>query len=182
MKRMTSVFLALIFTAGLPMTVAAMSHGDHSGHGKQKAEEMKQHGDMQHGDQGQHKGHDMSGKDDGFVEIGKSSSEGVKATAKIKAYDAATLATMAKMGVAGTHHVMVFFADEKSGADIAAGQIALKVKGPDGAITEPVMLMNMGKGFGADVSLKAGTMYTFELGSKLEDGVKRKFSIDYHNH
>lgn len=203
MKKLMISLLSLTIALSVPMLALAMSHGshgshgatateeakemDHKGHdmmkkGQEKAEEMKQHGDMAHDDMGKHKGHNMSGDDDGFVEFGKSSSEGVKATAKIKAYDAATLAMMAKMGVAGTHHIMVFFSDEKTSADITSGQVALKVKGPDGATTEPVMLMSMGKGFGADVSLKAGTMYTIELGSKLEDGVKRKFSIDYHNH
>jgi len=174
MKTLMTTLLALTFAIGVPMAALAMSHGSH---GTEKPMEMDHKGhDMTK------MGHNMAGDDASFVEFGTSSSEGVKATAKIKAYDAATLAAMEKMGVAGTHHVMVFFADEKTGADIAAGQIALKVKGPDGATTEPVMLMSMGKGFGADVSLKAGTMYTFELGSKLEDGVKRKFSIDYHNH
>ena len=89
---------------------------------------------------------------------------------------------MTKAGVAGTHHVMVFFADAKTGNEIAAGKVALKVKGPGDAVAEPVMLMFMGTGFGGDVALSKGTMYTFEVGSKLEDGKTRQFSFDYHNH
>jgi hypothetical protein len=81
------------------------------------------------------------------------------------------------MGMDATHHVMVFFVDEKSGADIASGKAALKLKGQDG---KPVMLMQMGTGFGSDLSLGDG-MYTFEIGTKLEDGKKRQFSIMFHN-
>jgi hypothetical protein len=72
---------------------------------------------------------------------------------------------------------MVFFADEKSGNDIAGGQVALKVKGKE---AKPVKMMQMGTGFGADVSLEEG-MHTFEIGSKLEDGQKRQFSVMFHN-
>jgi hypothetical protein len=42
------------------------------------------------------------------------------------------------------------------------------------------MLMQMGTGFGSDLSLGDG-MYTFEIGTKLEDGDKRQFSIMFHN-
>jgi hypothetical protein len=42
------------------------------------------------------------------------------------------------------------------------------------------MLMQMGTGFGSDVSVEAG-MSTFEIGTKLEDGKKRQFSVMFHN-
>lgn len=200
MNKLMTTFFALTIALGMPMLALAMSHGshgsktteqavemDHKGHdmmkkGEEKSAEMKQHGDMAHGDQGKHTGHNMSEGDAGFVEFAKASSEGVTATAKIKTYDAATLATMAKMGVPGTHHVMVFFTDAKTGAEISAGTVAIKVKGPGGETSDPAMLMSMGKGFGGDVTLKSGSMYTFEVGSKLSDEVKRQFSFDYHNH
>ncbi len=179
-------------------------HDMHTGHGLEMAEEMKQHGDMEHADEGMHEGHDM-GKDHdmkmdhakemshdmhdghdghdmagdagGFAEIGQDTQAGVVATVKVKTYDAETLATMAKMGMNATHHVMVFFADEKSGEDVVDGKVALKVKGPD---AKSVMLMQMGTGFGGDVSLEEG-MYTFEIGTKLADGEKRKFEVGFHN-
>ncbi len=200
MKQLTTVLIALTFSVSLPLTTLAMSHGSHGSHGAEKAKEMehkghdmmkkgqekaaemKQHGDMAHDDKGKHMGHGMSSDDASFVEFGKSSVDGVKATAKIKTYDAATLATMAKAGVTGTHHVMIFFNDEKAGAEIGSGMVALKAKGPGGTTSEPAMLMFMGKGFGGDVTLKKGEMYTFEVGTKLEDGNKRQFNFDYHNH
>lgn len=162
MKRFTIAMLALVFAMGMPMIAAAAM--DHSSHGKTMAEDMQ-------------KGHDMGQQKDDFAEIGKDTQKGVVATVKVKTYDEKTLASMAKMGMDATHHVMVFFTDAKSGDEIAGGKVALKVKGQD---AKPVMLMQMGAGFGGDVTLKEG-MYTFEIGTKLEDGKKRQFSIMFHN-
>ena len=193
MKRLTVAIMTLAFAIGLPMAAAAMKHMDHGEHGKAMAEEKMQHGDMEHADQGKHKGHDMkmehakdmshdkhsghamNGADD-FVEIGKDTQKGVVATVKVKTYDDETKATMAKMGMAATHHVMVFFVDEASGKAVG-GKAALKVKGQDG---KPTMLMQMGDGFGADVTLGTG-MSTLEVGSKLDDGKQRQFEGGFHN-
>lgn len=193
MKRSVIIAMAMFLAMGMPMTAMAMSHSDHGDHGKAKAEEMKHHGDMEHADEGMHKGHDMkmehakdkahdmhkgnSMSDDDFVEVGKDSQKGVTATVKVKTYDEETKATMAKMGMDATHHVMVFFTDEKSGDAVGGGMAALKVEGQDG---KPAMLMQMGNGFGADVKLE-GMMNTFEIGTKLEDGTKRQFKVMYHN-
>jgi len=156
MKHMTITLLAMIFAMGMPISSDAMSHEDPN----------------------THKGHDMSAdQDDSFVEIGKDTQDGVVATVKVKTYDEKTLASMQKMGMDATHHVMVFFANENSGDAIAEGQVALKVKGKE---AKPVKLMLMGTGFGADVSLQEG-MHTFEIGTKLEDGKKRQFSVMFHN-
>lgn len=162
MKRFTITLMTLVIAMGLPMIAAAMDHG---AHGKEMAKDMK------------HDGHSMAEQNADFVEIGKDTQNGVIATAKVKTYDATTLATMAKMGMDATHHIMVFFTDEKSGNEIAEGQVAVKVKGSE---AKPVMLMLMGSGFGGDVSLQTG-MSTFEIGTKLADGEKRQFSIMFHN-
>lgn len=175
MKRLIIAILALAFAMGLPMAATAMKDMDHGEHGKAMAGEKMQHGDMEHADHGEHKGHDMNGDDD-FVEIGKDTEQGVVATVKVKTYDDETKATMAKMGMNATHHVMVFFVDEASGKAVG-GKAALKVKGQDG---KPVMLMQMGDGFGADVSLGTG-MSTLEVGTMLDDGKKRQFEVGFHN-
>jgi hypothetical protein len=180
MKRFTIAMLALVFVMGMPMIVFAM---DHSAHGTEKAEEMKHKGhdmNMDHAKEkahDMHKGHDMGDQKDDFVEIGKDAQDGIVATVKVKTYDEETLASMAKMGMDATHHVMVFFTDEKSGEEITAGKAAIKLKGKD---SKRVMLMQMGTGFGGDVTLGDG-MYTFIVATKLEDGKKRKFSIMFHN-
>ena len=165
MKRLTFAITALVFAMGMPMTALAMNH---SSTDKEMSKEM---------DHDMHKGHDMANQDGDFVEIGKDTQEGVVATVKVKTYDEKTLATMAKMGMDATHHVMVFFTDEASGNAIASGKVAIKTKGSD---AKPVMMMQMGSGFGGDVTLGDG-MYTFEIGTKLEDGKKRQFSIMFHN-
>ena len=166
MKRLTFATMALVFAMGMPMlATAAMDHGSHD---KEMSKDM---------DHDMHKGHDMAAKDGDFVEIGKDTQDGVVATVKVKTYDEKTMATMEKMGMNATHHVMVFFTDEKTGAAVASGKAALKVKGED---AKPEMLMQMGTGFGSDVSVGDG-MSTFEIGTKLEDGKKRQFSVMFHN-
>lgn len=176
MKRLTIVITAVVFATGIPMAAAAMKHMDHGEHGKAMAEEKMKHGDMEHADHGKHKGHAMTADDD-FVEIGKDTQKGIVATVKVKTYDDETRAAMGKMGMDATHHVMVFFADEANGKAVGGGKAALKVKGQEG---KPTMLMQMGDGFGADVTLGSG-MYTLEVGSKLEDGKKRQFEVGFHN-
>lgn len=183
MKRMTVAIMALIFAMGMPMVALAMDHGSHDKEmskdmdhdmkmddSKEMAHDMKMDHDM-------HKGHDMASSGGEFVEIGKDTQDGVVATVKVKTYDENTRAAMAKMGMDATHHVMVFFTDEKTGAAVASGKAALKIKGEEG---KPAMLMQMGTGFGSDVSVGEG-MTTFEIGTKLEDGKKRQFTVMFHN-
>jgi hypothetical protein len=165
MKRITLAMMALIIAMGMPMVAIAMDHG---------SDDKEMSKDMDHD---MHKGHDMAAKDGDFVEIGKDTQKGVVATVKVKTYDEKTTATMAKMGMNATHHVMVFFTDEKSGDEITSGKAALKIKGSD---AKPDMLMLMGTGFGGDVSVGEG-MATFVIGTKLEDGQKRQFSVMFHN-
>ena len=183
MKHFTYAMMALIIAMGMPMVAIAMDHGSHDkemskdmDHDMSKSHDMKMD-DAKEMDHDMHKGHDMEAADAGFVEIGKDTQDGVVATVKVKAYDEKTRQTMAKMGMNATHHVMVFFTDEKTGEAVSSGKAALKVKGEDAT---PAMLMPMGSGFGSDVSVGDG-MSTFEIGTKLEDGKKRQFSVMFHN-
>jgi hypothetical protein len=170
MKRFTIAMMALVFAMGMPMFAAAMSNESKAGDNKPMAGNMN----MDHS-KGMSPGMQM-GQDD-FVEIGTDTQDGVVATVKVKTYDEKTLASMKKMGMDATHHVMVFFTDQKSGDELAGGMVALKIKGSE---ADPVMMMQMGPGFGGDVTLKDG-MFTFEFGTKLTDGKKRQFSIMFHN-
>jgi hypothetical protein len=175
MKRMIIVLTTLVFIMSVPMLAAAMSHEDQGAQGKMSND--MDHGAMDHGKEmsgGMHMGHDMGG----FVEAGKVTQDGVVAIVMVKAYDEKARATMAKSGMTATHHVMVSFTDEKTGKPIATGTVAIMVKGQD---AKPVMMMKMGEGFGGDVTLKEAGMNTLEIGTKLEDGNKRRFEVDYHN-
>ena len=180
MKRLIIAVMAVVFAMGMPSFVIAMSHAEHGSDDKamQKGHDMgMDHGkEMSHD---MHKDHAKGGEDD-FVEVGKDTQDGVVATVKIKTYDEETVNKMKAMGMAATHHVMVFFADEKSGDAIAAGKAALKVKGSGDDSAKPAMLMLMDNGFGTDVNLE-GMMITFEIGTKLEDGKKRQFEVGFHN-
>jgi VCBS repeat-containing protein len=155
MKRLTIALITLLLASGMPIQALAASHGEHNA-----------------------QGHDMASMDEGFVEIGKDTREGVVATFKIKPYDEKARAAMAKMGMNTTHHVMVSFADAKSGAAIASGQVAVKIKGQD---SKPVMMMQMGQDFGANIALPDPGRYTIEFGTKLADGNKRQFEVGFHN-
>lgn len=178
MKRFTFAMMALVIAMGMPvLATAAMDHGSHD---KEMSKDMDHDMHKEHAQEkahDMHKGHDMGAEAGDFVEIGKDTQKGVVATVKVKTYDEKTKAAMAKMGMNATHHVMVFFTDEKSGEAVASGKAALKIKGED---SKPAMLMQMGTGFGTDVSVKDG-MTTFEIGTKLGDGEKRQFSVMFHN-
>ena len=172
MKRFTLAMMALAIVMGMPvMATAAMDHGSHD---KEMSKDMNHDMKM---DDAKEMDHDMGAKDDDFIEIGKDTQKGVVATVKVKTYDEKTKATMAKMGMNATHHVMVFFTDEESGDAVASGKAALKIKGED---AKPAMLMQMHDGFGGDITVEGG-MATFEIGTKLEDGEERQFSVMFHN-
>ncbi|MBW2514507.1 MAG: hypothetical protein JRE21_08045 [Deltaproteobacteria bacterium] len=192
MKKYFFCLIAIVFTLGMTTPIFAMSHMEHESHNKEMSEKMHHDGEMKHDDKGEHKGHDMGkahgigsehamhGGDD-FVEVGKASQDGVTATVKVKTYDAETLESMAKMGMDATHHVMVFFSDDASGDAVSGGKAALKVKDSTGKSGKAMKLMGMGEGFGVDVTLKEKGMYTFEVGTMLDDGKKRQYEIEFHN-
>jgi hypothetical protein len=178
MKHLTFTMMTLVLFMGMPLIASAAM--DHSSHDKEMSKGMDHDMKMDKAkemDHDMHKGHDMAAKDGDFVEIGKDTQNGVVATVKVKTYDEKTKAKMAKMGMNATHHVMVFFTDEKTGSAVASGKAALKIKGED---AKPSMLMLMDTGFGGDVTVE-GEMVTFEIGTKLEDGEKRQFSVMFHN-
>jgi hypothetical protein len=128
-----------------------------------------------HGDHKDHSGHDHSGMAaaGGMLDLGSKAEKGVKATAEMKDVRAA----MAKMGMKTTHHFMVSFTDEKSAKAIDSGTVAVKITGPDGAVTGPMELMGMQGHFGADVILDKKGEYTFQVGSKLADGQVRQYEF-----
>ena len=163
-------FVLLFCTLSLPLTALAATHepADMKGmdHGSMSSGAMD-HGSMAGMDHGS-----MAMKGD-MIMLGEDTESGVKAMAHLKDVGAA----MSKMGMDTTHHLMVMFADAKSGNPIEEGSAAVKITGPDGKTGEPVKLMGMGGHFGADVTLKQKGEYTFEVGSKLADGQKRTFEF-----
>ncbi|MDX2480588.1 MAG: hypothetical protein QNK24_09660 [Desulfuromusa sp.] len=87
---------------------------------------------------------------------------------------------MAEHGMSMTHHLMVgFMADTRK--NIEKGQVAVKIKSPDGKVSEANKMMAMSGQFGADVTLDQKGMYTFMIGTKLADGKQRIFHMSFEN-
>lgn len=157
MKKRNFLAVSLFFALFLPLATAfAVSH-EHQGmdHGTMNK--------MDHGARG------------GMAMLGDVTLEGVKAMAHLNDVGAA----MKKAGLDATHHLMVAFADAKTGKQITEGSVAAKITGPDGKAGGPVKLVGMEGHFGADIALKQKGDYTFEVGSKLPDGKVRQFEFKH---
>jgi len=80
------------------------------------------------------------------------------------------------MGMSATHHFMVFFKDEH-GKPVTEGTVAVKVEANDQE-SKPIMLMQMGEGFGADITVPQGEEVKLKVGTKLADGKKRQYEFE----
>ncbi len=160
--------LGALFMA--PVSLMAMDHSkmDHGkkGHSTMDHSKESMHDGMDHGKMD----HDAMGHGD-MENLGSEVKEGVKATLMIKD----TSEAMAKMGMDHTHHLMVSFTSEKTGTAIEKGTVAVKLINPDETENKPVKMMGMAGAFGADLVMKQKGMYHFYIGTKLEDGTKRKY-------
>lgn len=130
--------------------------------------------------------HDMAGMDHGtmtkkgdmhkgMLTVGEQTVEGVKAIVYLNDVKA----TMAKMGMKETHHLMIHFYNAKDGKTITEGSVAAKIKGPTGVEGPALKMMGMEGHFGADVVLDQKGPYVFTVGTQLADGTKRQFELKY---
>ncbi|PLX86143.1 MAG: hypothetical protein C0617_01935 [Desulfuromonas sp.] len=173
MKKQFSMILAALMVLSFPLVASAMDHKGHEGHdhGKMEATEPMGHEGHDHGEME----HDSMAMKGDMIPVGTDTVDGVAAKGMLKDISAA----MARMGMAMTHHFMVFLTDDASGDALAEGLVAIKVTGPDGTTTGPTKLMGMGAGFGADLALKEAGEYNIVVGTKMADGKKRQFSFSY---
>ena len=162
------LILTLLSICLLTMPAVAMQHSDHD-----MQDSNMDHSTMDHGSMN-HDGMSASGE---MAMLGTQTVEGVEAMAHIKDVKAA----MAKMKMTITHHFMLMVKDQH-GKNTDKGTVAVKIKSPDGKVSPAIKLMGMDGHFGADVTLEKSGMYTFTVGSKLTDGVKRNFEFTYHVH
>ena len=182
--RILVMAMALLMMA--PASLLAMSHGDHSNMDEDKAthgekmsnEKMNEmgHENMKKMDHGKMEGmdHDGMGMQGDMMMLGDMTVEGVQARAHLKDVGEA----MAKMGMDQTHHIMVSFVKDGNGAEglpIEKGRVAVKIINPDESEREPIKMMGMQGHFGADITLKEKGLYHFYIGTKFEDGTKRKY-------
>lgn len=170
MKSKLFLLLTCLLAAAMPSGAMAMSHGQEPGHQGHQAMEPAEGG---HGAQDQAT-HDMAGHA-AMIMLGSKIEDGVKATAQLN--DMRKI--MADMGMKETHHFMVLFEGAETGGQIAAGTVALRIKGPDGTETGPIQLMDMAGQFGADISLPDKGRYELTVGSRLDDGKTRQFVFSH---
>lgn len=147
-KKIFVVCLLTLFA--LPNILIASSH-EHSGHGTVKGDTHM-----------------------GMITVGEQTVTGVKAVVYLNDVKA----TMAKMGMKETHHLMIHFFNT-AGKTVEQGSVAVKIKGPDGKESGAIKTIGMEGHFGADVILAQKGTYLFTIGSQLVDGVKRQFELRY---
>jgi hypothetical protein len=155
MKKTAAFIAALAFAMTAPIAASAAQHD----HGSMQ---------MEHGGQ--------------MTDTGKPAYEevvdGVKVTFRV-----ITMAEMMKgmempKGVKETHHVMAAFQDAKTGKAITAGEVKVKIIGPDK--TEQVKdLMGMEGHFGADFDLSKKGKYGVMAKFKVKDGKVRSSKFWY---
>ena len=162
MKQFTTAIF-IILGLIVPIGTLAMSHGQEGSH-VNRQDEVQHHG-----------GHDTMATEGLMYIVGDMTSKGIRGMAHLKDVREA----MTQMNLPTTHHFMVAFVDEKTGEQIDKGKAALKIKDPDGNISEPIELVGMQGHFGADIALKHSGEYEFQVGTELSDGVKRTFDFQY---
>ncbi len=161
MKTRTVCLLAFLVAVAISLPAFAAD----SGHGNMKGMD---HGSMKGMD------HDKMMSQEGMMMLGDDTEEDVKGRAHLNDVGEA----MKKMGMSETHHFMILFEDIKTGKAITEGQAAVKITGPDGKTSKPIMLMGMEGHFGSDITLTQKGEYKFEVGTKLPDGQKRQFEFE----
>lgn len=158
------VVLTLILS---PSGVLAMKDMDHGSMDKEAMDHSKMEGE------GGHSGMDMGGE---MIMLQEREVDDVLGSAHLMDVKE----KMAEHGMGMTHHIMVGFIGRDSMA-IREGQVAVKIKSPDGKTDKPIKMMGMHGQFGADITLDQKGAYQFIIGTKLADGKKRTFQFHYDN-
>lgn len=175
-----SLLFAALFVLSMPLSVSAMSHSKHSGHGSKSTEKVENKHDH-HGSDAAKKteqaGHAAMVEHGEMFDLGTRSVQGVQAAVHL----AHVAEEMAKVGMPHTHHIMVMFMDEKTGEPIEDGTVAVRMVDPAGQQSAPLRMEGMDGHFGTDLILDQKGTYTFTVGTALVDGVRRQFEYSYEN-
>ncbi len=131
-----------------------MGH-DMVGEGKEAVQDTTDHSKM---------GHDMPGK----VDVGKNWTRQAHVKGHHFAYELIDMREKLKdmPGMKNTHHLMVYIKDDQ-GNNIGTAKVGYLIKGP-GDMSQKVMCMGMGGGFGSDVNL--GQPGTYLIKTKVAAG------------
>lgn len=175
---MHKVFLSLLLSAVvwlMPLHALAVNEHDHPSDSPVASAQNS------HRDHMADTGHHAVTEPEGPTEtgtmaiVGSQLSKGVKGMAHLRDVSEA----MVKLGLLTTHHFMIAFIDEKTGALVESGRVALKITNPDAKVSETIELRGMDGHFGADIVLDMKGEYHFKLGTELVDGVKRKYHFHH---
>ena len=145
MKKLALVLAAATFALSAPL-MASAQEGMDMGNGSMK---------MEHGG--------------GMMSMGKMIHHGEVDGIKVMVHAIDIKAKMEKMGMPGTHHIMLMFTDAKTGKMLSKGEVKLKVIAPD-KTAQVKSLMGMEGGFGADFTLAKKGKYGIIAMFKLADG------------
>lgn len=173
MNKCLVMLTVLLMLVSAPLAALAMDSDNSAEH---KGMEHSMNGSMDHS---MHQGMKMDHAMGDMKMIGECERDGVNAMAHIKVYGPDAVASMSKMGMNGTHHLMIYFQKSGDKEMMTDGMAAVKITGPDGKTSKPVKLMAMGQAFGSDVAMSEPGEYKIEVGTKLKDGKKRQFEFYY---
>lgn len=110
-----------------------------------------------------------------MILVGNAVQDGVEAMLHLKDVAAA----MNEMGRDVTHQLMVIFIDQATGEPMEAGSAAVKFRFAGREAGQPVALTEKQGYYGADLELEGPGRYQFIIGTRLDDGKKRQFSLDF---
>jgi hypothetical protein len=154
MKRTAAIIMAATFALSAPLAVSAAEHGS-------------MHMETEHG---------------GMTSMGKliktETVQGDKATFRLIDMKEKMKGMEMPAGMKDTHHLMIMFADAKTGKMLSEGEVKVKIAGP-GKSEQMKTMMGMEGGFGADVNLSAKGKYGIMTKCKLADGKVRTFKFWY---
>lgn len=155
MKKMLFILAAVSLACSAPLAAFAMDH------------DMSKHGsDSMMMDKG------------GEMQMGKPAHVAVADGVKASFYFMDIKAKMQALGMKETNHIMVMFADAKTGKMLPEGVVKVKVLGPDKS-EQLKDLMGMRGGFGADFTLAQKGKYGVMCKFKLADGKVRSAKFWY---
>jgi len=104
--------------------------------------------------------------------------DGVKATFRLIDLKERMKGMEMPAGLKDTHHLMIMFADAKTGKMLSEGQVKVKIAGPDKS-EQVKTLMGMSGGFGSDVNLSVKGKYGIMTKFLLKGGKVRSSKFWY---
>jgi hypothetical protein len=156
MKKTSLIIAAATLAISVPFTVGAMEHEEHGTAHAQQGDQMIQAGSVAH----------------------QEVVDGVKVTFSVIDMRASIKGAAVPKEMKETHHLMLMFADAKTGKHLNEGTVKIKIIAPDK--TEQVKsLEGMGGHFGADFAMAAKGKYGIMTKFQLKDGKVRSSKFWY---